>query len=254
MRQATGRLSTVFRVGTLILCVLSVLLTGCAAARPLPPPRPATEADKLTVARALMPLLTASDRWSGPGGGCVAGLGILPTTSINLAVAPHPKCKFSLLITEGALETLSVEELQAALAHELGHVELGHFAARLARRQTEQRTDQNIESGGAIGSAAAGVIPGVGPVVAIGIMGAQMIAHFTSKGAYRAYDREEEAAADRYAAGLLEKVRPGGCRALIELFTRMQRETNRPLWASWLSTHPTMGSRLGEATSACPGP
>ncbi len=231
-----------------------LILAGCAAARPLPPPRPATEADRLTVARALIPLVVVSGLWRGPADGCVAALGIVPTDAINLGVAPHPTCKFALFVTEGALQTLSVPELQAALAHEIGHVELGHFAARQARRQAEQSTDQNVGSAGAVGSAAGGLIPGVGPIVAVGVMGAQMIAQLASKGGYRAYDRKEEAAADRFALDLLDKVQPGRCRALIGLFTRMQEETRRPLWASWLGTHPSVESRLDEARAACQVP
>jgi predicted Zn-dependent protease len=179
-------------------------------------------------------------------------VGIVPTGSINLAISPHPKCKFALLITEGGLQTLSFEELQAALAHELGHVELGHFAARQDRQRSEQRTDHAIESAGAVGSATAGAIPGVGPIIAVGVLGAQLIAHFTSKGSFRAYDREEETAADRFAVSLLEKVLPGRCRALLELFQRMQREATSPPWTSWLSTHPSLGSRLDDTASDCP--
>jgi Zn-dependent protease with chaperone function len=156
------------------------------------------------------------------------------------------------LITEGALQTLSPSELQAALAHELGHVQLGHFTARQARRQAEQKTNQNIESAGAVGSAAGGMIPVVGPIVAVGVMGAQMIAQLTSQGAYRAYDRDEEAAADRYAASLLEQVQPGGCRALIDLFRHIHQEAKGSRWTTWLSTHPSLDSRLEEARSVCP--
>jgi Zn-dependent protease with chaperone function len=234
----------------MVLALTALAALGCATAKPVPPPRAATMGEKTSMAPALAPLLRAANLWSGPADGCAVALGILPTDTVNLAVGPHATCKFALLVTEGALQKLTVRELQAALAHELGHVQLGHFAARQSRRQAEKRTDEAIDSAGAVGGAA-GAIPVIGPFVAVGTMAAQMVAHFGTKGVYRAYDREEEAAADRFAVTLLERLTPGGCRALAELFDRMQKERS-VTWASWLSTHPSLGRRLDDTISGCP--
>ncbi|OGK86343.1 MAG: hypothetical protein A2X52_08235 [Candidatus Rokubacteria bacterium GWC2_70_16] len=180
------------------------------------------------------------------------GLGILPVSAINLGVAPHPNCKFSLLVTEGALATLPREELQAALAHEIGHVELGHFAARKARRVAERETKQKIDDTGTTGGAVATAIPIIGPLVALGIMGTQVAAETSAEGRYRSYDREEELAADRFALALLGRLPgPEPCRALLALLARLERERKASLWSDWLSTHPSPGARLETAREAC---
>lgn len=231
---------------------LLVMLAGCATVDPPRPPRAATDADKLAVGRALVPLLVASELWRGPADGCAAALGVTPASTINLGVAPHATCKFALVVTEGALEKLTPPELQAALAHELGHVQLGHFAARQARRAAEKRTEDATGAAGGIGSAAVSVIPVVGPIIAAGMIGAQMIADTAAKSAYRGYDRQEELAADRFAVALLEKLQPGHCRALRDLLGRLERERSSPLWTPWASTHPTHATRIDDVTALCP--
>lgn len=206
------------------------LLTGCASAPPPPSafpavkPRAATDDDRFKVSAALAPLLRTSGVWRGPEDGCAVAFGVLPLTAINLGVAPHPRCRFSLLATEGALERLPPEELRAALAHELGHVELEHFGARRARREAER------DGGGMLSREPAELAK------------------------FRAYDREEERAADRYAAELLNRLPGDGtrCRALVALLRRMQREARRPEYHNWLSTHPSPGARLESIREVCP--
>lgn len=204
------------------------------------------------MAEALGPLLRASGIWRSPQDGCAVGLGVLPVTAINLGVAPHPTCKFSLLVTEGALKALPREELQAALAHEIGHVQLGHFAARKARRAAEAEAKQKIDAAGTTGGAVATAIPIIGPIVALGIMSGQVAAETTTEGTYRSYDRDEEQAADRFALHLLGQLPgPGRCRALLALLARLDRERRVTLWSAWLSTHPRPGARLESAKETC---
>ena len=162
-------------VRTRAVC-LAVLVAGCATAEPPRPPRAATEADKLVVARTLVPLLVAAEVWRGPADGCAVALGVAPAASINLGVGPHATCKFGLLVTEGAIERLTPAEMQAALAHELGHVQLGHFAARKTRREAEKRTEEATGAAGGMGSAAVSMIPVAGPIIAVGVIGAQVAA------------------------------------------------------------------------------
>ena len=142
---------------------------------------------------------------------------------INLGVAAHPTCLFSLLVTEGALAQLPPEELRAALAHELGHVELEHVVARRARRQQER---------------------------AAGPMLSREPAELAK---FRAYDRDEERAADRYAVELLNRLPGDGtrCRALASLLQRLQRESRRPQHDNWLSTHPSPAARLEVIKEIC---
>lgn len=226
---------------------------GCATTRTLPPPRAATEVEKGALGQALVPLMLASGTWRSPAPGCAAALGVVPSPAINLAVAPHAQCRFTLLVTEGGLASLTDLELQAALAHELGHVLLGHFEAREARGRAERRADEAVGSAGAVGTAAASMIPVVGPLIGAGIVGAQLIADVAVEGTYRAYDRQEEAAADRFAARLLERVQPGRCGAVVELFERLDRESRRPAWQHWLGTHPHPRERVAAVKALCPG-
>ena len=208
---------------------LSGLLAGCASAPPPPSafpavkPRAATDDERFKISAALAPLLRTSGIWRGPEDGCALAFGVVPVGTLNLGVAPHPSCRFSLLATEGALERLPPEELRAALAHELGHVELEHFGARRARRQAERD-------------------------------GAGMVSRQPAEVAkFRAYDREEERAADRYAAELLNRLPGDGtrCRALMALLRRLQREGRRPEYQNWLSTHPSPGARLEAIREVC---
>ena len=212
------------------LALLTVaLLSGCSAApsksppvRPAFQPREPTEDDRFRISAALAPLLRTTGVWRGPKDGCAVGLGILPTKPINLGVAPHRTCLFSLLVTEGALAQLPPEELRAALAHELGHVELEHAVARRARRQQERSE---------------------GPMLS---------REPAELAKFRAYDRSEEQAADRYAVELLNRLPGDGtrCRALSALLRRLDRESRHSY--NWLSTHPSPTARLEAIKEICP--
>ena len=246
------------RVAVLAFGVVSLLAAGCATTPPQPtPPRPkvrdATPEERETISHALVPLLITSGIWTGPADGCAAALGILTSNAINLAVGPNAKCKFSLGITEEALRVLPPDELRAGLAHEIGHVQLGHFAARRERRAAERKTRDEINEKNSK-AAVVGAIPVIGPLLAIGVAGTQMVTDPDIEGQYRAYDREEELAADRYGQDLLELVigRVRACQAEVALLERLvQAKASRP-WAAWLSTHPQPADRLKEAQAHCP--
>src|SRR5712691_4303119 len=207
----------------LLLGLLWRFAAGCATSAPQrATPREATAEERRTIAGLLVPLLMTAGIWSGPADGCAAALGVLPVQAINLGVGPHPQCKFALVVTEAALKTLPPEELQAALAHELGHVQLGHFAARRERRAEEKKTREEINERGS----ALAAIPLIGPLLAVGVMGTQIASDTALEGQYRAYDREDELAADRFALDLLERVvgRADGCRATMAILDHLRRE------------------------------
>src|SRR5207247_4809782 len=206
------------------VAMLLVALTGCAPAKatgrsPATAPvlrGPAPE-EQAKVDAALAPLVSASDMCR-PAEPCAIGLAIEPVQRIHVAAGPAPPKKFVIRITVGALRNLEPSELQAALAHELGHIQLGHFESREVRRLAEHRTAD----------------PSKGP------------SEETLR-ANRASDRDEEFAADRYAVELLDRLpgSPGhGCAEMLWLLERLDLEQLTPGWANWLSTHPTPAVRL----------
>jgi Zn-dependent protease with chaperone function len=247
------------RAAALALGTFSLLAAGCATTAPEPtPPRPkvrdATLEERETISRVLVPLLITSGIWTGPADDCAAALGILSGNAINLAVGPNAKCKFSLGITEEALRVLPPDELRAGLAHEIGHVQLGHFAARKERRAAEKKTRDETSEKSTTTGAAVTAIPIIGPLLAIGVAGTQMVTESSIQSEYRAYDREEENTADRYGQDLLELVigRVRACQAEVALLERLvQARASRP-WAAWLNTHPRPEDRLKEAKEHCP--
>ena len=248
-----------WRVWILALAVLSMLAAGCATTASTPsPPRPkvrdATPEEREQIAQLLVPLLITSGLWTGPSDGCAAALGILAGNTINLAAGPNAQCKFTLGITEGALKVLPPDELRAGLAHEIGHVQLGHFAARKERRAAEKKARDEVGEKSTTADAAVTAIPVIGPLLAIGVAGTQMATESGIQSEYRAYDREEELAADRYGQDLLELVvgRVRACDAEVAILERhVQARGNSP-WSAWLSTHPRPADRLKDAKERCP--
>src|SRR5262249_42764467 len=181
----------------LALLSLCLALVGCGTTGK-PPIRSATGLEEVQLRDALAPLLAASGIWRGPEEGCAVALGIEPLRAIDLGVGPHPRCRFGLVVTTGALRSLDHDELQTALAHEIGHVQLGHFRSREAR-----------------GQVGLGAPRGSTPVASDEV---------DSLGKSRAYDRQEELAADRYAVELLDKLPGGpghGCTSVISLIERL---------------------------------
>jgi Zn-dependent protease with chaperone function len=204
------------------ICIVCALLAGCASAGPQL--RGPTEVERAQIDRALAPLVTASALCRGQDR-CPIGVGVIQLRRIDMAVGPHPPNMFGITITTGALKNLEPSELQAALAHELGHVQLGHFESRAERRQGES--------------------PGLAKASDDGEDALRR---------NRAYDREEELAADRYAVKLLDRLpgSPGrGCADMLLLLERLDLEMTVPAWSNWLSTHPTPTARLQALRTEC---
>ena len=206
-----------------LVAVLCLVLPGCASAKP-PHLRGATPQEQAKVDGVLTPLVQSSGICR-PKEPCAVGLAIESRQRIHLAAGPAPQKKFVLRITTGALRSLHPSELQAALAHELGHVQLGHFESREVRRRAERSSETAVN--------------GAGDEVLR---------------TNRASDREEEFAADSYAVALLDRLpgSPGqGCTDMLLLLERLDLEQLTPGWANWLSTHPTPAARLQVLQAKC---
>ena len=206
-----------------LFAVLSLVLAGCASAK-RPELRASTPEEQAKVDAALTPLIQASGLCR-PKEPCAVGLAIEVRQRIYVAAWPVSQKKFVLRITTGALRSLQPSELQSALAHELGHVQLSHFESREVRHQAERP-----------------------PQAAVNAASDEVVR------ASRASDREEEFAADRYAVGLLDRLRgdPGrGCTDMLLLLERLDLEQLAPGWANWVSTHPTAAARLQTLQAEC---
>jgi Zn-dependent protease with chaperone function len=169
------------------------LLSACASTSPVHV-RPATPDETRGVQQALVPLLGALEPPLAVD--CPIGLGIVPAREINAGVAlaqTKSGCQsLALVVTEGTLRRLTLEMLRAILAHELGHVRLGHLQARRER----------------------GATPAV-------------LRPFTVS-----FDRAQEADADRFAVGLLRRLeprQPGACVALVYVLAQL---ADQPGWLS----------------------
>jgi Zn-dependent protease with chaperone function len=207
----------------LLLVFLSLAFAGCASVK-RPEIRAATPEEQAKVDAALTPLIQASGLCR-PKEPCAVGLAIEVRQRIHVAAGPASQKRFVLRITTGALRSLQPSEFQSALAHELAHVQLGHFESRELRHQAERSTE----------AAANG--------------SSELVVR-----ASRASDREEEFAADRYAVELLDAL-PGdrgrGCTDMLLLLERLDLEQLTPGWGNWLSTHPTTAARLQALQTEC---
>jgi predicted Zn-dependent protease len=238
---------------------LVLVLAGCATGRygPRPSLRDATDDEKRQIGPVLAPLMAALDYQnvrpaavapSAPR--CSIPLGILRSPTINAGVSPgraEPCVHFSLLITEGALGTLSSPELQALLAHELGHVHLGHFARAKDRRRVKETWSRRSTTL----ADTLGAIPIIGAPMLAALVGVEVVSSGIYTARMRAFSREDETEADRFAVNLLRRL--GGGDACLNLAAMLDRlsEGSQSRAAEWRSTHPSPERRAERVRTEC---
>ena len=123
---------------------------------------------------------------------------------------------------------VSGEELASVIAHELGHVALGH-----ARRRMIDFSGQNAVRA-ALGMVLGRVLPGIGPWIA-GLVANLLMARLS---------RGDEYEADEYAAALM--VKSGlGTNAQKTLFLKLEELTGQiGSLPAWLMSHPKTADRI----------
>ena len=123
---------------------------------------------------------------------------------------------------------VSGEELASVIAHELGHVALGH-----ARRRMIDFSGQNAVRA-ALGMVLGRILPGIGPWIA-GLIANLLMARLS---------RADEYEADEYAAALM--VRSGlGTDAQKTLFLKLEELTGQiGSLPAWLMSHPKTADRI----------
>lgn len=135
-------------------------------------------------------------------------------------------------VTRGFIEQMEAdkiapEEIASVVAHEIGHVALGH-----SRRRMIGYSAQNALRAG-LGLVLARMIPVVGGYLAqmlVGLLAAKL-------------SRDDEFEADAYAAALLTKAGIG-IGPQISLFEKLGAKTPGQAGAAWLMSHPSMERRI----------
>lgn len=220
------------------LIILLLVLTGCAKQT-----RQAEEAELRRLAMLMAPLeapLNPKPR---------ACLIIEKTEKINAAVTfvssdDEGRCTHSLVVTEGALQNLRDDELQAILAHEQSHYTLGHLNAYASRHKIKMAfksvffvISQITWIGYAIGN--------------VGSLATDAVSN--------AYTREDETAADLEGAKFLREAsvkwngpnRPSGCDQMTKMLEVLTKHSGDSLWADYLGDHPSLPTRILVVQAYC---
>ena len=156
-------------------------------------------------------------------------LNIFETDPINGLAAPDGR----IFITRGFYKKyqngeITVEEISSVVAHELGHVALGHI-----RRRMIDFSGQNAVRV-ALGTLLSRLIPGLGGFIA-GIIGNLLMAKLS---------RRDEYEADEYAAALM--IKSGlGIEPQISMFKKLDQISNlQGSVPAWLMSHPPTKERI----------
>ena len=156
-------------------------------------------------------------------------LNIFETEPINGLAAPDGR----IFITRGFYKNyqngdITVEEISSVVAHELGHVALGHI-----RRRMIDFSGQNAVRA-ALGALLSRLIPGLGGFIA-GIIGNLLMAKLS---------RRDEYEADEYAAALM--IKSGlGIEPQISMFKKLDKISNlQGSVPAWLMSHPPTKERI----------
>jgi putative metalloprotease len=148
--------------------------------------------------------------------------------AVNGLAAPDGR----ILITTGLYDKfrmglIRAEEVASVVAHELGHLALGHH-----RRRLVDWTGQNVAKM-ALGMILSRFVPFVGFHIA-NLLGALVMSRLS---------RRDEFEADRYATALM--LRAGyGPEPQVAMFRKLARMVPGPKGAAWLASHPPVEERV----------
>ena len=156
-------------------------------------------------------------------------INIFETEPINGLAAPDGR----IFITRGFYNKykngdITVEEISSVVAHELGHVALGHI-----RRRMIDFSGQNAVRA-ALGALLSRFIPGLGGYIA-GFIGSLLMAKLS---------RRDEYEADEYASALM--IKSGlGIEPQISMFKKLDKISNlQGTVPAWLMSHPPTQERI----------
>ena len=156
-------------------------------------------------------------------------INIFETEPINGLAAPDGR----IFITRGFYKKyqngdITVEEISSVVAHELGHVALGHI-----RRRMIDFSGQNAVRA-ALGALLSRLVPGLGGMIA-SIIGNLLMAKLS---------RQDEYEADEYASALM--IKSGlGIEPQVSMFKKLDKISNQQgSIPAWLMSHPPTQERI----------
>ena len=156
-------------------------------------------------------------------------INIFETEPINGLAAPDGR----IFITRGFYKKyqngdITVEEISSVVAHELGHVALGHI-----RRRMIDFSGQNAVRA-VLGALLSRLVPGLGGIIA-SIIGNLLMAKLS---------RQDEYEADEYASALM--IKSGlGIEPQVSMFKKFDKISNQQGSApAWLMSHPPTQERI----------
>ena len=156
-------------------------------------------------------------------------INIFETEPINGLAAPDGR----IFITRGFYKKyqngdITVEEISSVVAHELGHVALGHI-----RRRMIDFSGQNAVRA-AVGALLSRLVPGLGGMIA-SIIGNLLMAKLS---------RQDEYEADEYASALM--IKSGlGIEPQVSMFKKLDKISNQQgSVPAWLMSHPPTQERI----------
>ena len=156
-------------------------------------------------------------------------INIFETEPINGLAAPDGR----IFITRGFYKKyqngdITVEEISSVVAHELGHVALGHI-----RRRMIDFSGQNAVRA-ALGALLSRLVPGLGGMIA-SIIGNLLMAKLS---------RQDEYEADEYASALM--IKSGlGIEPQVSMFKKLDKISNQQgSVPAWLMSHPPIQERI----------
>ena len=184
------------------------------------------------------PLLSALQRFRGAMGVDDIRVAIYEQEAINGLAAPDGR----IVLTRGLVDRhragqFTVSELAAVIAHEIGHVALGH----IDRRKRAWKAEMAVK-------AAAGVML---PRALTGMIGTAV--QYLFRAAHMGLSRKDEYEADAFAVALMQRsgFDPRASVTLLEKLDRMSDGRKAPV--EWLASHPANGKRIAAVERAIEG-
>lgn len=133
----------------------------------------------------------------------------------------------TILISKGFLENIenfTDDEIASVLAHEIGHIELGHAKSRLEDQVKAEIFEDGVQ------------MLSRNVIVCLGAKGLSFLSQ-------QLFCRDQEYEADNYAVKLLHKSKYNP-RGFVTLLEKFKNKAHTPKWIEIISTHPHLDERI----------